>query len=67
MLHHDMHLEAYVKVHCPECGSANMRSVAGCLAECGKCGVGYLTKEYDQWKSKKDYEVKVKRIPIGEV
>ncbi len=38
------------QVICSKCGSKDMRRVAGVLAECNKCGVGHLTKEFSQWK-----------------
>ena len=45
---------AWFKVRCPECGSDDLRYVAGSLIECRHCGIGHLGREYHQWKSDKD-------------
>ncbi len=45
---------SWFKVYCPECGSDNLK-YAATLVECRNCGIGHLRREYNQWKSEKDF------------
>ncbi len=54
----------WYRIHCPNCGSTDMRGVAGMIAECNKCSISHLHREYPQWKSPLDEIIKLKFIPV---